>query len=59
MMSKSELFIKTTDKETAKKLQESGFELVNEQAGVYCFLNNSSLSFSETSHIAFSNALSV
>lgn len=58
-MGMNKLFIKTTDKDTAKKLQDQGLELVSQQGGVYCFLNNPSLSFSDNHHIVFSNTLSV
>ena len=32
-------FIKTTDKETARKLSECGFQLVSQAGDIYTFLN--------------------
>lgn len=38
-MSQKQNFIKTTDKETADKLIEVGFQLMSNENGVYTFLN--------------------
>lgn len=38
-------FIRTTDKETADKLKELGFTLLNEDNNTYTFLNCGSLNY--------------
>ena len=39
-------FVTTTDRETANKLEDEGFVLVNEKNGTWTFLNDSSVKFS-------------
>ena len=39
-------FITTTDMETANKLEDEGFVLINEKNGTWTFLNDSSTKFS-------------
>lgn len=41
-----QLFIKTRDKETAEKLKELGFKIINESGGMWTFLNDASIRFS-------------
>lgn len=56
----SENFIKTFDKTTSEKLLSLGFQKVDESNGIYTFLNNKTLLFSndvDESKILYSNML--
>lgn len=53
-------FIKTTDSSTAAALQKIGFQKVDEQNGIYTFVNSDILKFSaeiDKSKIFYSNML--
>lgn len=51
-------FIKTSDKETKKKLLKEGFKLVSQDGNVATFVNNHSLTFENTNNkIQYSNML--
>lgn len=55
-----ENFIKTFDKTTSEKLLSLGFQKVDESNGIYTFLNNKTLLFSngvDESKILYSNVL--
>lgn len=55
-----ENFIKTFDKTTSEKLLSLGFQKVDELNGIYTFLNNKTLLFSndvDESKILYSNML--
>lgn len=55
-------FIKTSDKSTAEILIDLGFQQIDFSSGIYTFLNNSKMQFSENidkSKIQYSNMLSV
>ena len=55
-----ENFIKTFDKPTSEKLLSLGFQKVDESNGIYTFLNNKTLLFSndvDESKILYSNVL--
>lgn len=55
-------FIQTSDLSTSKSLIKLGFQKVNEQNGVYTFLNCSNLKFSDEidkSKIHYSNILCI
>lgn len=55
-------FIRTSDLSTSKSLMKLGFQKVNEQNGVYTFLNCSNLKFSDEidkSKIHYSNILCI
>lgn len=56
-------FIKTTDSETSKKLSALGFQKVDNTNGVYTFLNNGKIRFSDNDidkkKIQYSNILSI
>lgn len=56
----NENFIKTFDKTTSEKLLSLGFQKVDESNGIYIFLNNKTLLFSngvDESKILYSNVL--
>jgi hypothetical protein len=59
----NQIFIKTTDKSTAKKLLSEGFKLVSQIGQVYTFLNDAPEGFQfesiDKKHIVFSNMLSI
>ena len=40
-----QLFIKTRDKETADKLKNLGFKVINESGGMWTFLNDAHIRF--------------
>lgn len=40
-----QLFIKTRDKETAERLKDLGFKVVNESGGMWTFLNDINIRF--------------
>lgn len=53
-------FIKTSDSETASKMMNLGFQKIDEQNGIYTFLNTDKLMFSDDidkSKIQYSNML--
>lgn len=54
-------FIKTSDSEIASKLSKFGFQKINEQNGIYTFLNTGMIQFLENdidkSKIKYSNIL--
>ena len=53
-------FIKTSDSETASKMINLGFQKIDEQNGIYTFLNTDKLMFSDDidkSKIQYSNML--
>ena len=56
-------FIKTTDKETARKLSECGFQLVSQAGDIYTFLNRLPNNFNfdniDKSKIVYDNILSI
>lgn len=55
-------FIKTSDCEIASKLSKLGFQKIDEQNGIYTFLNTGKIQFSEDidkSKIQYSNMLSI
>lgn len=56
-------FIKTSDSETASKMINLGFQKVNEQNGIYTFLNTGTIQFSnddiDKKKIQYSNMLSI
>ena len=56
-------FIKTTDKETAKKLMSAGFQLVSQNNGIYTFLNQPPKNFSfdevDKKKMAYTNILDI
>ena len=55
-----ENFIKTFDKTTSEKLLSLGFQKVDESNGIYTFLNDKTLLFSndvDESKISYSNVL--
>ena len=55
-------FIKTSDSETASKMINLGFQKIDEQGGIYTFLNTGKLQFSDDidkSKIQYSNALCI
>lgn len=56
-MDKNNNFIVTTSIETYETLIKLGFDLVCEQNGVFTFLNNSKLSFSNLKDITYTNKL--
>ena len=56
----NEHFIKTIDKTPSEKLLSLGFQKVDESNGIYTFLNNKTLLFSngvDESKILYSNVL--
>ena len=56
-------FIKTTDKETARKLSECGFQLVSQTGDIYTFLNQSPNNFNfdnvDKTKVVYDNILSL
>jgi len=58
-MPKKDLFIKTSDKETADLLVSQGFKLINEINGVFTFANNSKLNFNNTKNVVYTNIFNV
>lgn len=55
-------FIQTTDKSTATTLLNLGFQKIDEQNGVYTFLNDNKLQFSnvvDKSKVQYSNMLCI
>jgi len=54
-------FICTSDKSTADKLKEQGFQLISNEKGMFTFLNNAKLNFSdaEKKKISYTNMLSI
>lgn len=52
-------FIKTTDTETKDSLLRAGFKIISQDGGVYTFLNDSSLKFSDEKKINYSNQLCI
>lgn len=55
-------FIKTSDYETAKILISIGFQKIDEQNGIYTFLNSEKMQFSndiDKRKIQYSNMLSI
>ena len=55
-------FIKVRDEETAEKLKTLNFQLIDFSNGIYTFLNNASLCFSndvDVSKIKYSNMLCI
>ena len=56
-------FIKTTDSETASKLEKLGFQKVDNTNGIYTFLNTGKIQFSDNDidkkKIQYSNMLSI
>ena len=49
----NENFIKTFDKTTSEKLLSLGFQKVDESNGIYTFLNNKTLLFSNSNVLTF------
>ena len=57
-----EFFIKTSDGERASKMINLGFQKIDEQNGIYTFLNTDKLMFSDDidkSKIQYSNMLNI
>lgn len=55
-------FIKTSDSETASKMINLGIQKIDEQNGIYTFLNTDKLTFSDDidkSKIQYSNMLDI
>lgn len=55
-------FIKTSDSETASKMINLGFQEIDEQNGIYTFLNTDKMQFSDDidkSKIQYSNNLCI
>ena len=56
-------FIKTSDSETASKMINLGFQKIDEQNGIYTFLNTGTIRFSnddiDKKKIQYSNMLSI
>lgn len=55
-------FIKTSDSEIASKMTNLGFQKIDEQNGIYTFLNTDKLMFSDDidkSKIQYSNMLNI
>ena len=52
-------FIRTSDSETASKMTNLGFQKIDEQNGIYTFLNTDKLMFSDKSKIQYSNMLDI
>nr|DAG54001.1 MAG TPA: hypothetical protein [Caudoviricetes sp.] len=56
-------FIKTSDSETASKMINLGFQKIDEQNGIYTFLNTETIQFSnddiDKKKIQYSNMLSI
>ena len=54
-------FIKTSDEETMQVLKTEGFELIDNNNGVWTFINrsNSKMNFNENKKVAFSNMLCI
>ena len=54
-------FICTSDENTADKLKEQGFQLVSNEHGMFTFINNVKLNFSdeEKKKISYTNMLSI
>ena len=61
MMNKN--FIKTTDEETANKLEANGFQLISHVGSVYTFLNSTPTNFNfesvDVKKIVYDNKLSL
>ena len=62
-MSRKQNFIKTTDVETATKLESIGFKLISHIGNMYTFLNNSTQSMNfesiDAKKIVYDNKLSL
>ena len=62
-MKQKEIFIKTTDKETADKLLLAGLQLVSQDNGIYTFLNPLPKNFNfdevDKTKMAYTNILSL
>lgn len=56
-MEKNMNFIKTKDIETKEQLEKEGFTLLSSDGGVYTFLNDSHLRFSDNKKIVTTNTL--
>lgn len=55
-----DVFIKTSDSDTADKLIKLGFKLLNKSGGVYTFLNNKNAAFSAaSSNAVYSDVLTI
>lgn len=55
-------FIRTSDSDTARQLENMGFQKIDEQNGFHVFLNNKTLTFSENENklkIQYTNMLHV
>lgn len=60
-MSQKQMFIKTTDKETADRLISIGFHLISKSDSIYTFLNEPPVNFvfdeADKNKIAYTNTL--
>lgn len=56
-MDKKVNFIKTKDIETKEQLENEGFTLLSSEGGVYTFLNDSHLRFSDSKKYITTNTL--
>lgn len=55
-------FIKVSDVETANLLTKLGFQLIDKTSGIYTFLNNTTIKFSndiDKSKVQYSNVLCI
>ena len=59
-MNNKNLFIKTTDADTAEQLKAEGFQLVSKDGNTFTFLNKSSSTFNkDNKKISYSNILTI
>ena len=50
-------FIVTTSEDTANRLQQIGFKLIQHYGNQWTFLNDSKLTFSNIKNVSFSNTI--
>lgn len=53
----SENFILTKSKETAEALVKEGFNLISRAEGMWFFLNDNKLTFSQNENVTYTNTL--
>lgn len=54
------LFIKTTDSDTAEQLKAEGFQLISKEGNTYTFLNKTPSTFNkDNKKISYSNILAI
>jgi len=58
-MADNKKFIRTSDKETADKLQDEGLQLVQYANGVWVFINDYKINYASNEKVVYTNKLCV